>query len=186
MIVQMDTVECEKAGNDSLLAAHTHPFDGDTKQRVYRVAAETGPSEQNFGDEQPGFMHGALGLADDTVNGEPVSGTKFPANREINREFRRNRPCTPIFASDQHADPKAYSRIPYATKQGISKRVSGNCFQGTGNFDLRSKRPLFARLFCACRTRSVLTGLFASGGGTDGGRMALSRALRRGLLARAP
>jgi hypothetical protein len=50
MIVPMDTVECEKAGSDSLLAARTHPFDGDTKQRVYRVAAETtGPSEQNFG-----------------------------------------------------------------------------------------------------------------------------------------
>ena len=50
MIVPMDTVECEKAGCDSLLAARTHPFDGDTKQRVYRVAAETtGPSEQNFG-----------------------------------------------------------------------------------------------------------------------------------------
>ena len=26
---------------------------------------------------------------------------------------------------------------------------------------LSGKRPLFARLFCACRTRSVLTGLFA-------------------------
>lgn len=41
MIVQTDTVECEKAGSDSLLAARTHAFDGDTKQRVYRVAAET-------------------------------------------------------------------------------------------------------------------------------------------------
>ena len=50
MIVQMDADECEKAGSGSLLAARTHPFDGDTKQRVYRVAAETtGPSEQNFG-----------------------------------------------------------------------------------------------------------------------------------------
>jgi hypothetical protein len=41
MIVQTDTVECENAGSDSLLAARTHTFDGDTKQRVYRVAAET-------------------------------------------------------------------------------------------------------------------------------------------------
>ena len=41
MIVQTDTVECENAGSDSLLAARTHTFDGDTKQRVYRIAAET-------------------------------------------------------------------------------------------------------------------------------------------------
>jgi hypothetical protein len=27
------------------------------------------------------------GMADDAVSCEPVSGTKFPANREINREF---------------------------------------------------------------------------------------------------
>ena len=31
MIVQMDTVEYEKPGSDSLLAARTHPFDHDTK-----------------------------------------------------------------------------------------------------------------------------------------------------------
>ena len=31
MIVQMDTVECEKPGRDSLLAARTHPFDRDTR-----------------------------------------------------------------------------------------------------------------------------------------------------------
>jgi len=30
-------------------------------------------------------------LADDAVNCEPVSASKFPANREINREFRRVR-----------------------------------------------------------------------------------------------
>jgi hypothetical protein len=27
----------------------------------------------------------------------------------------------------------AFTRIPYATEQGISKRVSGNFFRGTGN-----------------------------------------------------
>jgi hypothetical protein len=30
-------------------------------------------------------------LADDPVNGEPVSEARFPANREKNREFRENR-----------------------------------------------------------------------------------------------
>src|SRR5262249_33449404 len=55
------------------------------------------------------------------------------ANREINRDFRRNRTSTPIFASDQHVDPIGYSRIPYATEQGISKRVSGNFLKEQGN-----------------------------------------------------
>ena len=38
-----------------------------------------------------------------------------------------------ILASDQRADSIAYSGIPCATEQGISKRVSGKIFQGTGN-----------------------------------------------------
>jgi hypothetical protein len=29
-------------------------------------------------------------MADDPVNGEPVSEARFPANREKNREFREN------------------------------------------------------------------------------------------------
>ena len=37
-------------------------------------------------------------LADDAVNCEPVSASKFPANREINREFRRNSAIQPRFA----------------------------------------------------------------------------------------
>jgi hypothetical protein len=44
---------------------------------------------------------------------------------------------------------------------------TGNFFAGTGNFSAankeagkKRKRPFLARLFYACRTRSVLTGLF--------------------------
>ena len=59
--------------------------------------------------------------------------TKFPANRENNREFCRIWRSTEILASDQRADSIAYSGIPCATEQGISKRVSGKIFQGTGN-----------------------------------------------------
>ena len=33
----------------------------------------------------------------------------------------------------KHADPIGYSRIPYATEQRISKRVSGNFFKEQGN-----------------------------------------------------
>jgi hypothetical protein len=34
-------------------------------------------------------------------------------------------------------------------------------FEEEGNLVKQRKRPLFARLFCGCQTRSVLTGLFA-------------------------
>jgi hypothetical protein len=37
-----------------------------------------------------------------------------------------------ILASDQRADSMAYSGIPYATEQGIFKRVSGNFSRQTG------------------------------------------------------
>jgi NAD(P)-dependent dehydrogenase (short-subunit alcohol dehydrogenase family) len=37
-------------------------------------------------------------------------------------------------ASNRQAYSKACNGIPYATEQGISERVSGKIFQGTGNF----------------------------------------------------
>jgi hypothetical protein len=74
-------------------------------------------------------------VADDAVSCEPVSAPNFPANREINREFRRIPPSTAIFVSDERADSIAYGGIPYATEQGIFRCVSGKDFQGTGNFN---------------------------------------------------
>jgi hypothetical protein len=64
---------------------------------------------------------------------EPVSTPKFPANREINREFRKIGPSIAVCVSDRRADPMTYSGIPHATEQGIFKCVSGNFFRGTGN-----------------------------------------------------
>src|SRR5438128_1999034 len=79
-----------------------------------------------------------------------------------------------------------------------------NPVNGTGNFcshnrEIFSKNREFKRqnrefvsidfshtCFLILRTRSVLTGLFASEEERDGGRMAVSRALRRALLAGAP
>jgi len=72
----------------------------------------------------------------DAVGCEPASASKFPDNRENNREFCRIRPSTAIFMSDQRADSMPYSGIPYATEQGIFKRVSGNFFRGTGNLGI--------------------------------------------------
>jgi transposase len=56
----------------------------------------------------------------------------------------------------------------FASEQGIRRGKTGN------EYEIR-KRPLFARLFCACRTRSVLTGLK----GIDGLAMLVQAVLRQ-------
>jgi len=52
----------------------------------------------------------------------PVSAPRFPANREINREFCRFHPSGVIFASIRLINSMACSEIPYATEQGILAR----------------------------------------------------------------
>jgi hypothetical protein len=42
---------------------------------------------------------------------------------KLTGNFAESGHSTPIFASDQHADPTAYSRIPYEKEQGISEQV---------------------------------------------------------------
>jgi hypothetical protein len=54
----------------------------------------------------------------DAVACEPVSTVEFPANREINREFRRIRAPDAILFADTGTISKACSEIPYATEQG--------------------------------------------------------------------
>ena len=61
----------------------------------------------------------------DAVLVEPVSTAKFPANREINREFGRMRPLGAILKADTRADSKAFSKIPYTTEQGIISAEQG-------------------------------------------------------------
>jgi hypothetical protein len=60
-----------------------------------------------------------------TVPIEPVSTAKFPANREINREFHRIRPIAAILKADTRANSEACSEIPYATEQGIISEEQG-------------------------------------------------------------
>jgi hypothetical protein len=59
------------------------------------------------------------------------------ANREINREFCGFWRLVAILTSNRRANSMVCSQIPYATEQGIFKRVSGKIFQGTGNFHAR-------------------------------------------------
>jgi hypothetical protein len=71
-------------------------------------------------------------LVDDAVSFEPVSAAKSLLTVKLTGNFAESGHPPPIFAANQHADPITYSRIPYATEQGISKRVSGNFFKEQG------------------------------------------------------
>jgi hypothetical protein len=68
----------------------------------------------------------------DAVAVEPVSTPKFPANREINREFCRIHPLCEILNADTRAISKAFGRIPYATEQGIISAEQGFLTQEQG------------------------------------------------------
>jgi hypothetical protein len=48
-----------------------------------------------------------------------------PANREINREFRRIRAFGAILKADTRVNSEAYSKIPYSTEQGIFPKEQG-------------------------------------------------------------
>jgi hypothetical protein len=61
----------------------------------------------------------------DAVDVEPVSSPEFPANREINREFRQIRLLGAILHADTRANSEACSEIPYATEQGIFAKEQG-------------------------------------------------------------
>ena len=68
----------------------------------------------------------------DAVPVEPVSTVKFPANREINREFfyfgRERRSEVVIRPMIQ----RTWSEIPYSTEQGIFVKEQGICTQEQG------------------------------------------------------
>ena len=68
----------------------------------------------------------------DAVQVEPVSTHEFPANREINREFRQIRLLSAILKADTRANSKASSEIPYSTKQGIFAKEQGICTREQG------------------------------------------------------
>jgi hypothetical protein len=66
-------------------------------------------------------------VVEDAVRYEPVSGAEFPANREINREFRQIRPLDAILNADTRANSEACSKIPYSAEQGIFCEKQGIC-----------------------------------------------------------
>src|SRR5262245_2622170 len=68
----------------------------------------------------------------DAVALEPVSASKFPANREINRELRQIRLLGAILHADTPANSEACSENPYSTEQGIFAKEQGICRREQG------------------------------------------------------
>jgi hypothetical protein len=75
----------------------------------------------------------AYTLAEDAVRCELVSTPNSLLTGKLTGNFAESGPPPRFFESDQRTHSIVYSRIPCATEQGISKRVSGKIFQGTGN-----------------------------------------------------
>ena len=101
-------------------------------------------------DEQPRGLRGYLRLpgkspvaADcvvaDAVIVEPVSTPKFPANREINREFGRIRPRRRFTVVSRQTNSMLCSRIPYANKQGFDLTEQGLSTQEQGILSAKIK-----------------------------------------------
>ena len=68
----------------------------------------------------------------DAVQVEPVSTSKFPANREINREFHQIGSLGAILKADTRANSEVCSEIPYETEQGIISEEQGILAQEQG------------------------------------------------------
>jgi len=64
---------------------------------------------------------------------EPVSTREFPANREINREFRRIRLLSAISKADTRANSEACSEIFHSIEQRIFAKEQGICVREQGN-----------------------------------------------------
>ena len=58
-------------------------------------------------------------VADDAVQIQPLSASKFPGNREIDGEFHKYRLSSSFSVPSQRANSKPCSQIPYAGEQGV-------------------------------------------------------------------
>jgi hypothetical protein len=80
----------------------------------------------------------------------PSPTPDFPANREINREFRRIRLLDAILNADTPANSEACEEIPCATEQGIIYDRTGNLNPRAGNLILRWQMQSRTRLTGVC------------------------------------
>jgi hypothetical protein len=78
----------------------------------------------------------------DAVDLEPVSSAQFPANREINREFRRIRPLSAILKADTRANSEASSEFPTRRNREFLRKA-GNLCRVNREFSLRKTKSVF-------------------------------------------
>jgi hypothetical protein len=74
----------------------------------------------------------------DAVGFEPVSSVKFPANREINREFCKIQHFRTNSRAWTRANPMACGEIPYAQNRELFPAEQGILAQKQGIFFSRS------------------------------------------------
>jgi len=105
------------------------------RDQISKIVRQTGRGHAAYSRKVSGIRDSGNCVVADAVQVEPVSASKFPANREINREFRRNRLLDAILKPDLRANSDAYSKIPYSTEQGIFAREQGIDDARTGNLN---------------------------------------------------
>jgi hypothetical protein len=82
----------------------------------------------------------------DAVAVEPVSASKFPANREKNRDSCENKAPAGILTPNPSANSVVCSKIPYSLEQGIFIGRAGNLSARTGNLTHPNwRRMLFSK-----------------------------------------
>jgi hypothetical protein len=100
----------------------------DTKKKVTGKAANRGLSSRVSGYLEISRLRGGGRSRSRTG----LQASKFPANREINREFCKIQRSAPNLRAWTRANPKACNKIPYSTEQGIFAREQGICTREQG------------------------------------------------------
>src|SRR5262245_32337398 len=91
----------------------------------------------------------------DAVGFERVSASRFPANREINRECYQIRPPSGILAAGNRTDSIPCDRIPYGTEEGFFCGISGDFFYGTGKIFFPNRQLRAADREGACDSKTA-------------------------------
>src|SRR5262249_18332993 len=95
--------------------------------RIAKITPRTGRANAGFSRKVSMIRDWGNCVVADAVVLEPVSASKFPANREINREFRRIGVLVRNLIADTREDSETCSEIPYSTEQGIFAKEQGIC-----------------------------------------------------------
>jgi hypothetical protein len=102
-----------------------------TRSRGEHVAREGRERRYNFFGLDIAYRDGSS-LAEDAVLIEPVSAFKFPANREINREFRRIRRSSCDFGAQSAGEFNSFQANSLLNETGNLLNGTGFFFERTG------------------------------------------------------